>query len=725
MSVGHHHADDETVLDDLPVLAWCPANSTSRARYCGACFRESDVHQVVWCACGSVSFCNEACRGRGQNGGHWLPCGSGRLSRAFARKVAATPLLELCTRVLGGMVERACGATPSVNETSLKDSLTREFCELQARFPLRVPVQGVQAVLPAFDNEAWEEGEDEDEAADEVLILLLGVVRHERGDDQLLADALGSFLTPTTWQTLVRTCRLHHCIVSLPCEAADTARRLPLERDTCVKRATYAHLCSSLPVAPLPVATKGLVGDLPLPGQQSEEDVIERRVWHLAQTAGAPGETPFTANSFTALALVPMPMGHGVAPLCCCPSATFEAIRGGQQALRCRLVASRRIDPAVEAVSVQYHLSTQAAAACPCFQCDLLRGGLMRCISSSAWAKVRILAFKALAGQEFERARILLRPLLRQTTPTDQQGGDIHHALGAALVSLGLWRAAHAAWFAGVSLHPSHTGLQEATARLLAYTNTPQQSEASEASSSPVQLDPLDPSDCWTLCKAPAASPALIFLSKQPLLSAETCAWCISEAEEFASRSGGWTTARHYAVPTTDIPLHSLPRVLQWLKSVVYVRLQSCLRHLFFPHARPDTVGVCIHDAFIVKYSHDPLGVEAARTHLPLHQDESTHSLTIALNQNTEFDGGGTFFQMLDCSIRPSAGSVLGFSGSLVHGGDPILKGTRYIIAVFLMLSEEGEDTLDSQEHVPPLKSRRIDPADSQGNFSFSFSFDQ
>lgn len=662
-------------------------------------------------------------------------CGSGRLSRAFARKVAKTQLVELCTRVVGLLVHRAQQAQESqrLETTSLADALDREFRELQVLFPLRVPVQGVAPIVTeaSFIDEGGEGGEfedDENETADEALILLLGVVRHEREDrDGQLVDALGAFLSAGTWTELMRICRLHHCVISLPCNDMESAHRLPLERDVCVKRAIYKRLCSSLPFTP-PSTLNGLVGDLPLPAQQSDEDVLERRVCHLAQTAGTPGETPFTAHCFAALALVPMPAAFGVAPHSCSASAAVEAIRGElQQTLRCRLVTSRRIDPAVEAVSVQHHLSDRAAATCSCFQCELLRGGLSGCEervrdSSSAWAKVRILAFGALGGQEFERAQSLLGILLRHTPPT-HDSGDVHHALGAALLSRGLWRGAHASWTAGFALYPSHAGLQEATARLLAYTAPPSHSEAPlEAPSLP--LDPLAPEDCWTLRKAPASSPALIFLSKQPLLSTETCAWCVAEAEEFALLSGGWTTARHYAVPTTDIPLHSLPRVLGWLKDLVYGRLQNCLRRLFFPKARPDTVGVCIHDAFIVKYSHDALGEGSSQTHLPLHQDESTHSLTIALNQNTDFDGGGTFFQVLDCSIRPSAGSVLAFSGSLVHGGDPIQRGTRYIIAVFLMLSEEsmGDSHDETQQgDPPPLKCHRVDPIASKEDFSFSF----
>ena len=36
----------------------------------------------------------------------------------------------------------------------------------------------------------------------------------------------------------------------------------------------------------------------------------------------------------------------------------------------------------------------------------------------------------------------------------------------------------------------------------------------------------------------------------------------IAEAGSFALARGGWTTARHHSVPTTDLPLSALPGAL-------------------------------------------------------------------------------------------------------------------------------------------------------------------
>jgi hypothetical protein len=49
--------------------------------------------------------------------------------------------------------------------------------------------------------------------------------------------------------------------------------------------------------------------------------------------------------------------------------------------------------------------------------------------------------------------------------------------------------------------------------------------------------------------------------NESPVLSLGECQHVINAAEHFA---GGWTTSRHYAVPTTDIPLHELTELHAW-----------------------------------------------------------------------------------------------------------------------------------------------------------------
>ena len=162
----------------------------------------------------------------------------------------------------------------------------------------------------------------------------------------------------------------------------------------------------------------------------------------------------------------------------------------------------------------------------------------------------------------------------------------------------------------------------------------------------------------------------------------------VREAEAHAERSGGWTTARHHAVPTTDIPLHLVPTLLAWFKSALANTLAPMLaRH--FGSVVKSASDIRVHDAFLVRYA------AGKQQHLPLHTDESQISLTIVLNEG--FRGGGTYFADLRRAISPSVGHVIAFEGHALHGGEPIVQGTRYIIAAFLHVVE-GEGVAERDE---------------------------
>ncbi|CAM9995413.1 unnamed protein product [Discosporangium mesarthrocarpum] len=160
-------------------------------------------------------------------------------------------------------------------------------------------------------------------------------------------------------------------------------------------------------------------------------------------------------------------------------------------------------------------------------------------------------------------------------------------------------------------------------------------------------------------------------------------------AEEYAKEGGGWTTSRHYSVPTTDLPMHKLSPLLPWFRSLLQCKLFPALAEQFGEggggegartSGAPSAAlgGYAVHDAFVVRYE------GGRQRHLPLHRDQSTHSFTVALNSTHEYQGGGTFFPCLGRPLRPEKGHVLSFRGSILHGGDPTWSGVRYIIACFV-----------------------------------------
>ena len=78
-----------------------------------------------------------------------------------------------------------------------------------------------------------------------------------------------------------------------------------------------------------------------------------------------------------------------------------------------------------------------------------------------------------------------------------------------------------------------------------------------------------------------------MFVSQRPLLSSEECADAIAQAEKWAAAKGGWTTSRHYTVPTTDVPLTELQDVLPWFNAALSRTLLPALASRY-PQAAPE-----------------------------------------------------------------------------------------------------------------------------------------
>jgi len=58
------------------------------------------------------------------------------------------------------------------------------------------------------------------------------------------------------------------------------------------------------------------------------------------------------------------------------------------------------------------------------------------------------------------------------------------------------------------------------------------------------------------------------------------------------------------------------------------------------------------------------------------------------MNEMEEYDGGGTYFVNVGESVKGGMGSVCSFEGELMHAGHRILRGERYVLAVFLYVEE-------------------------------------
>ena len=178
----------------------------------------------------------------------------------------------------------------------------------------------------------------------------------------------------------------------------------------------------------------------------------------------------------------------------------------------------------------------------------------------------------------------------------------------------------------------------------------------------------------------------LIHASREPILSREACQYLIDEATKTAG-TRGWTTDRHIHAPTCDIPAHDLPLPVQaWIRDAFDEVLYPLIQNVFGDQIDLDNLRV--QDCFIVRYDgsddRSSGGGAPGFSDLKPHQDESLVSLTIALNDMDEYEGGGLFIAPTQDLLNGPAGTVLCFAGSLVHGGYPVMKGTRWILTAFL-----------------------------------------
>jgi tetratricopeptide (TPR) repeat protein len=312
--------------------------------------------------------------------------------------------------------------------------------------------------------------------------------------------------------------------------------------------------------------------------------------------------------------------------------------------------------------------------------------------------------------------------LILEVQPTN---GDILHARCASLLEQGYFVTAQEMWKEAIKKCPKHNGIllhvkKQDAYRPLALENAPLDQNGNINS---FMFDTIIPNKC--------------FMTKpdQPLLTLKECKQIIEWSEAAAAEQGqGWTTSRHYAVPTTDIPVHEIPRVLSLFNSILTNKLRPLLALQF----GEDQLGVngCnlhIHDAFVVRYDGG-----GGQRYLPLHRDQSTHSFTIALNDTSEYDGGGTFVCHLGRAIKPNIGGVVSFRGDeLLHGGDPVLSGRRYIIVGFCYASKISDklkrkhDELDQwfvrhkkvKGNGSSHQSQGVNSAVSNKNEGFAFDF--
>lgn len=127
-----------------------------------------------------------------------------------------------------------------------------------------------------------------------------------------------------------------------------------------------------------------------------------------------------------------------------------------------------------------------------------------------------------------------------------------------------------------------------------------------------------------------------------------------------------------------EVPLQMMPRARHWLNSVAFARIAS-LAASCFPSAVDDATSLWIHGGYVVRYD-----ATASLSHQPIHRDPSLISCVIPLNEQHEYEGGGTYFEPLERSITLERGSALLHPSAVRHAGHRISSGERWVLVLFL-----------------------------------------
>ena len=329
-------------------------------------------------------------------------------------------------------------------------------------------------------------------------------------------------------------------------------------------------------------------------------------------------------------------------------------------------------------------------------------------INTANLAQARRLAHSHFFKEAFDDAMSLYQECHDYCSSSDDSGttpewkfqnqADLWHAMGAVILSQQKFARAQEHWKNGSRYQRVHKEISEQLEKQKAY-------QYFDPLIEPTRKRPFKQEILQSQTNAITTTNKALFVASE-VIEIETCRQLIKWAKEFATDHGGWTASRHYAVPTTDLPIHKVPKLLEWFQEWMPNILFPLLQDQFgAPTGSTEKKRFYVHDAFLVRYE-----ATATSNFLPMHFDESTHSCVLALND--DFDGGGSYIYDLDQSIAPEMGGMVSFRGNqCLHGGNPVTRGVRYILAIFLFLDNDlaCESSKEERNNAETNGSKRKD----------------
>jgi len=176
-----------------------------------------------------------------------------------------------------------------------------------------------------------------------------------------------------------------------------------------------------------------------------------------------------------------------------------------------------------------------------------------------------------------------------------------------------------------------------------------------------------------------------IFESRLPVVTTEECRFIVEEAgvtiAQGLMNEEQPENQRANAISNSrlgEAKLSNMPKTRAWLKETLQTRFYPLLKNRF------GVDDVVLYDGLV-------MGNHAPTRSQPIHRDASLLTLNVALSTMEDYEGGGTYIEALDEILKIDQGHLLCHAGSVMHAGNAISKGKRWVFVLFLLVENQPQ----------------------------------
>jgi len=181
-------------------------------------------------------------------------------------------------------------------------------------------------------------------------------------------------------------------------------------------------------------------------------------------------------------------------------------------------------------------------------------------------------------------------------------------------------------------------------------------------------------------------APVFVTSRETPLFSKEECKCVVGMADNYfdaLDEPNKMPSGQYYI---EGFWIKDVPEVREWFVEKCRSRIFPLLKKKF-PDFVDNIEDLVVDNAYLFKYIPQP----GLRTEI--HTDGGCLSFTFALNEKSNYEGGGTWVEGLTSAEDPEHGQTIEMDvgqctirpGGIRHCGNPLKSGTRYIIGGFCM----------------------------------------